>query len=685
MKICVVGASGGIGRELVRVLSPNHDIAPVFRSRMDHEGRHRTDGYGFDDPAGLSMAIGMAEMTIHAALDTKAKGNAFIPANRALTEEVLSRLDPEHCRLFVYFSSQVVYSALDARRHSPYSEDQTLSVETRIDAYTRLKLDEEDRVRAYCDEKHIPWLIVRPTVVMGPGMQWSSGMVDAMRKLPVGLGGRTINIIHVTDLCLHLQSLIEQGAHNEVFNLGARDVSSADFFAAAAAAAGRRVRILPEWVSDAVGLVMPSTMWFIARDLLIDCAKLRGRSGHQVERALADYFVPLHRHRDAATLEDIATSVRSGQPYQATGQGYSLWFNDRPPINTVSVARYQGVLEHSPRSVTVRAGTTLAQLSSYLDKRGLTLPTLPEFVGVSVGACFFTEVHGSTDSCLALYDLFEAIHYFDAEGNHQVSEGDFRHWEVLRQQTQGIALTDVRLRCVPSHYLSNSIAWQDDDTLDDLVCNRRGENYSTTLHWFPGKKRVLVYSINPVDGPRPGDLPPFLPMRGLPYALQRLVLRLRLKPDQRIVGKSHEVLGTWKTVPARRLVGKLLTLIRPRFRNIELCVPDRHAPAFLRLFRERLDSGDIRLPLQQGVGIRFTAHPPTGRKFVWVETSSRNEEQLHGLVELARKVCGETFWLHRGKYVPPGTAARHLYIPRFVDVSEAVAVPSQSAVPADQA
>src|SRR5690606_24380734 len=100
-------------------------------------------------------------------------------------------LDPAHCRLFVYFSSQVVYSALDPLKHKVQGEDSVLSERRGLDAYTRLKLAEEARVIQACKAKGIAYLIVRPTVVMGPGMQWSSGIVDAMRLAPIGIRDRT--------------------------------------------------------------------------------------------------------------------------------------------------------------------------------------------------------------------------------------------------------------------------------------------------------------------------------------------------------------------------------------------------------------------------------------------------------------------------------------------------------------
>lgn len=106
---------------------------------------------------------------------------------------------------------------------------------------------------------------------------------------------------------------------------------------------------------------------------------------------------------------------------------------------------------------------------------------------------------------------------------------------------------------------------------------------------------------------------------------------------------------------------------RLRIRNMELCVPDHHAAEFLKLLRQKMP--DMALFPGQGVGIRFTRQSSGGRGFVWVELTSRSDEQMHGLIDIARAVCGDAFWLHRGKYVPSWIDTKHLFIPRDVGVA----------------
>src|SRR5690606_36883265 len=147
--ICLVGAGGGIGRQLLKTFSAGHRVSAVYRTMPAHPPPD-VETVRFADEAELARAVGEAEVVVHAALNTRDRGKAFTTSNRAVTEKLLSLLRPGRCRLFVYFSSQVVYSALDAKRHKVQGEDDALAERPGLDAYTRLKLVEEARVVAAC-------------------------------------------------------------------------------------------------------------------------------------------------------------------------------------------------------------------------------------------------------------------------------------------------------------------------------------------------------------------------------------------------------------------------------------------------------------------------------------------------------------------------------------------------------
>lgn len=660
MKICLVGAGGGIGRQLLKTFSAGHSVSAVYRTLPRHSPAD-IEPVRFGDSEALARAVGSADVVIHAALNTKARSREFIAANRQVTETLLDLIQPETCRLFVYFSSQVVYAALDPVVHPMQGEDAALADRPGLDNYTRLKLIEEEHVVSVCRQKGIDYLIVRPTVVMGPNMQWSSGIVAAMRMAPFGLKGRTINLIHVEDLSNQLLALVERDVKNDVVNLGDLDVTSDDYFRHAAGLAQRPIFFAPNWLSGAAARVIPSTLWFLAHNVRVDSEKVRQLSGVTTNRQLADFFEPPARIVDARSLDDIRQVVGSGKPYHAIGRGYFLWFNDKLSSDQLVMEHYAGVVGLEADLLTVRAGTTLRAMLDFLAPENMTLGTLPEFVDISAGACFFAEVHGSSSEFISIYDLITAIRYVDRDGEERFSERDDAQWDRLRKGT-GIIVTEVTFRCRPNYQLANVIEWHPDTALESYVNGGYLANLSTTVHWYPRSREMMVYNVNPLADDHPRDRGPFAPMRGSPAAMQKLLLSLRLRGRLRIVGRSDQVLAPWHGVPAKQLVGKLFRDARRRVRNMEVCVPDACAAAFIAQLRKKLP--EMQLTPGQGIGVRFTRQPSTGRGFVWVEMTSRNVEQMHAMVDMARQACGETFWLHRGKYVPSWIGVEHLFIPR---------------------
>ena len=677
MKICLVGAGGGIGRQLLKTFAVNHAVSAVYRTLPQHLPA-AAEAVRFEDDDGLTQAVRNADVVVHAALNTKARGKDFIPANRQVTERLLKLISPETCRLFVYFSSQVVYAALDPVTHPVQGEDAKLTDRPGLDNYTRLKLAEEERVISACREKGIDYLIVRPTVVMGPNMQWSSGIVSAMRMAPFGLKQRTINLVHVADLADQLLALIDRGVSNEVVNLGDLDVSSDDYFRHAARLAGRPIFFAPNWLSGAAGKAIPSTLWFLAHNVRVDTDKVRRLSGVATNRQLGDFFEPPARIVDARSLDAIREVVRSGRPYHAIGRGYFLWFNDRLASDQVIMEHYSGVLRMEDDLLTVRAGTTLRAVLDYLAPSQMTLGTLPEFVDISAGACFFAEVHGSSADYISVYDLITSIRYVDVDGEEKYSQRNDLEWDRLREG-HGIIVTEVTFRCRANHRLANVIEWHPDHKLESYVGGGYLANFSTTVHWYPRSREMMVYNVNPLSDDHPRDRGPFAPMRGSPAAMQKLLLALRLRGRLRIVGWSERVLAPWTGVPAKQLIGKVFRDARRRFRNMEICVPDHCAAAFIGRLREKMP--EMGLSPGQGLGVRFTRQPSTGRGFVWVEMTSRNAEQMHAMIDMARNACGGVFWLHRGKYVPSWIGVEHLFIPRLGGVTPAS--PELNAPPID--
>lgn len=127
------------------------------------------------------------------------------------------------CR-FVNVSSFAVYSNLALRRGELLTEDCPLETasQERCDAYGFGKLKQEELVRQYGRERGLPWVILRPGAVFGPGKKDLSGRVGINTFgffLHLG-GGNQIPLTYV-DNCAEaiVLAALTPGIDGEVFNV----------------------------------------------------------------------------------------------------------------------------------------------------------------------------------------------------------------------------------------------------------------------------------------------------------------------------------------------------------------------------------------------------------------------------------------------------------------------------------
>src|SRR6476659_11007552 len=97
-------------------------------------------------------------------------------ATRNLMDAFLERCEPKR---FVNVSSFAVYSNLSLKRGALLDETSPLedASQERFDAYGFGKLKQEELVRQYGSERGVPYVIVRPGAVFGPGKRELSGRI----------------------------------------------------------------------------------------------------------------------------------------------------------------------------------------------------------------------------------------------------------------------------------------------------------------------------------------------------------------------------------------------------------------------------------------------------------------------------------------------------------------------------
>jgi nucleoside-diphosphate-sugar epimerase len=257
--ILVTGASGFVGLKLVeRLLESGASslrcfVRPSSVPRFHDALKRFPDSHRVELVVGdliargdcIRAARGVSVIYHLAAGFDKAFAAAFM--NSVLTTRNLIDAFLEHGRpeRFVHVSSFAVYSNLTLRRGAVLDETCPLedAPQERYDAYGFGKLKQEQLVQAYGRTHGLPFVILRPGVIFGPGKRDLSGRigVDTFGCF-LHVGGRNVLPLTFVDNCADaiVLSALVPGVNGEVFNVVDDDLlTSAQFLAAYKKRVGR--------------------------------------------------------------------------------------------------------------------------------------------------------------------------------------------------------------------------------------------------------------------------------------------------------------------------------------------------------------------------------------------------------------------------------------------------------------
>jgi len=264
-RILVTGSGGFIGAKVVELLleygfghlrcfvRPSSQLSRLetVLSRSEH-GRHVEivcgDLLSREDCGKASEGV---SVVYHLAAGIeKSFAGAFMNsalATRNLIEAFLERGRPGR---FVNVSSFSVYSNLELKRGALLDETCPLenASQERYDAYGFGKLKQEEIVREYGKKHKLPWVILRPGAVMGPGKPALSGRVgiDTFGFF-LHLGGSNLLPLTFVDNCAEAIVLagLKAGVDGEIFNVVDDDLPTSRRFLGAYKKAVKRFFSLP--------------------------------------------------------------------------------------------------------------------------------------------------------------------------------------------------------------------------------------------------------------------------------------------------------------------------------------------------------------------------------------------------------------------------------------------------------
>lgn len=253
MKVLVVGASGFVGKAIVRELERNSMVVySVGGPRsMDSDRSAFASAIDISDPKSVASLEGIKD--VDAVFQAAGLAHRFGTINDqdlwnvnvAGTENIANLAVKLGVRQFMLISSVLVYG----NAHNSVPSSGILFDEDRqcrpIDAYGKSKLDGENVAIAICESAGIPLTILRPAPILGEG---SKGNVSRLIKLIakrrfiwIGDGRNRKSLVAVEDVAKACVTILKnKRPRTEIFNVAGPPMEMREIVKAISMNLGRR-------------------------------------------------------------------------------------------------------------------------------------------------------------------------------------------------------------------------------------------------------------------------------------------------------------------------------------------------------------------------------------------------------------------------------------------------------------
>jgi UDP-glucose 4-epimerase len=318
MHIAVTGASGFIGSALTRwLVDRGHKVVGV--GRQSEPGTNALEWQpisGLHDTGGLRRAFQGADVVVHLAArvhvmrETAADPlGAFRETNVEGTRAVHAAASNAGATRLVFLSS---IKAMGEGGAAPYRETDTPQP---ADPYGISKLEAEQALAVARGEGGIEFVVLRPTVVYGPGVRGNIRrllrLAGLTRWLPVPLGGiaNRRSLVSVTNLAsaIEVAAAHPRAADRTYLVSDGEDLSTSDLLARLARALGHTPLLppCPERLLRLVGRAagMQAEVERLLGSLVVDSGRIRNELGwtppQTVTQALEETAAWWSRRRSA--------------------------------------------------------------------------------------------------------------------------------------------------------------------------------------------------------------------------------------------------------------------------------------------------------------------------------------------------------------------------------------------------
>jgi len=208
-KILVTGATGLIGRNLVRQLLKNGDHLRIFVRRpppLEFMSDSNIEVFLGDlgDPAAVDQAVAGTEIVYHLGAAMKGSAHDHQRGTVCGTQNIVNSVIRHHVQRLVYVSSLSCLHAAASSHGASVTEDWPIEpFPTKRGAYTQAKTEAEQIVRDAVRNRHLRAVLLRPGRVFGPGVTLLTA--EVARRIGnffviLGDGTRELPLVYVDDV-----------------------------------------------------------------------------------------------------------------------------------------------------------------------------------------------------------------------------------------------------------------------------------------------------------------------------------------------------------------------------------------------------------------------------------------------------------------------------------------------------
>jgi len=250
--VLVTGATGFTGSHLVRkLLSYGAKVRAIARASSDLSQFKGLDIEWFRGDVYDAKVIEAAAANVHyifhvaaafrqAKIEDKEYSLVHVESTKLLAQAALTNRD---FKRFVHVSTMGVHGHIKTppgNEESPYSPG---------DVYQVTKLEAEVWLREFANREALPYCVIRPTAIFGPGDRrlFKIFKMSTWRIFPIlGFGKCLYHLIHVDDLCKAIiLAALEPAALAQVFLIGNTDaIRLEDIAKIISREYGRKIQIL---------------------------------------------------------------------------------------------------------------------------------------------------------------------------------------------------------------------------------------------------------------------------------------------------------------------------------------------------------------------------------------------------------------------------------------------------------